>query len=322
MRIKKALLTGAAGFIGSNLAAELLKRGIEFDGVDDMSNGQMEFLPSSMQNALVVADFSDEEVLSRIESKQYDVVFHIAAVPRVSYSVEYPLSTNDTNVTKTLRLMNACRGNVRRFVFASSSSVYGNTETLPTPTSCTKNPQSPYALQKSIIEDYLRLYHKHYNLDSVCLRFFNVFGPHQLGGSPYATVVGSWLTAIKSGTSMRSDGNGSQSRDMCYVDNVVDACIRAGEADGVLGAECLNVACGDRTTNREILDYLLSKYPNAKYHDAPWRPGDVMHTLADISRTNEVLGYKPLVKFWEGLDRTIEWYERNWNAIKQMNLKA
>jgi UDP-glucose 4-epimerase len=322
MKTKRALLTGAAGFIGSNLAAELLRREVDVEIVDDMSNGQIEFVPSSLKDSIIVNDFSSNDILNRVKAGKYDVVFHIAAVPRVSYSVEYPVSTNNTNVSKTLSLMDACRGNVKRFVFASSSSVYGNTNLLPTPTTCPKDPQSPYALQKSIIEDYLRLYYKLYKLDSVCLRFFNVFGPHQLGGSPYATVVGSWLTAIKNGNSMRSDGDGSQSRDMCYVDNVVDACIRGAEADGIIGAECLNVACGDRTTNKQILQYLLSKYPDAKYHDAPWRPGDVMHTLADISRTKEVLGYTPLVRFWDGLDRTIQWYEENWETIKKLNLKA
>ena len=260
--------------------------------------------------------------MEKIKAGTYDVVFHIAAVPRVSYSVEHPVETNDTNVTKTLTLINACRDNVKRFVFASSSSVYGNTESLPTKTTNQKNPQSPYALQKSIIEDYLSLYSRLYGLDSVCLRFFNVFGPNQLGDSPYSTAVGAWLTAIKSGRSMRSDGDGSQSRDMCYVDNVVDACIRGAEADGRLNAEALNVACGDRTTNKEILEYLLSKYPDAKYHDAPWRSGDVMHTLADVSRTTEVLGYTPLVRFWEGLDRTIKWYDENWDMIKKLSLKA
>jgi UDP-glucose 4-epimerase len=287
-----------------------------------MSNGQLEFLPLKLRSKLLIDDFASDRVLEKIKMGTYDVVFHIAAVPRVSYSVEHPVETNNTNVTKTLTLINACRDNVKRFVFASSSSVYGNTESLPTKTTNQKNPQSPYALQKSIIEDYLSLYSRLYGLDSVCLRFFNVFGPNQLGDSPYSTAVGAWLTAIKSGRSMRSDGDGSQSRDMCYVDNVVDVCIRGAEADGRLNAEALNVACGDRTTNKEILEYLLSKYPDAKYHDAPWRPGDVMHTLADVSKTTEVLGYTPLVRFWEGLDRTIKWYDENWDMIKKLSLKA
>lgn len=322
MKMKSALLTGGAGFIGSNLAAELLRKGVKLDIVDDMSNGQIEFVPEQLKNRIIIHDFSSNVVLERIKTGMYDVVFHVAAVPRVSYSVEYPLETNDTNVSKTLKLMDACRGKVKRVVFASSSSVYGGTDELPTPTTVGKNPKSPYALQKSIIEDYLKLYYELYGLDSVCLRFFNVFGPNQLGDSPYSTAVSAWLTAIKSGKSMRSDGDGSQSRDMCYVDNVVDACIRGAEVEHDLKAECLNVACGEKTTNKEILNYLLTKYPEAQHHDAPWRPGDVMHTLADVSKTKDVLGYVPLVKFWEGLDRTIEWYEKNWDSIKHLTLKA
>jgi len=322
MKVKTALLTGGAGFVGSNLAAELLKRGVKVDIVDDMSNGQIEFVPQQLKDKIIISDFSSNTILEKIKTNSYDVVFHIAAVPRVSYSVEYPIETNDINVSKTLKLIDACKGHVKRFVFASSSSVYGSTCALPTQTTSSKNPKSPYALQKSIIEDYLRLYYELYDLDSVCLRFFNVFGPNQLGDSPYSTAVSAWLTAIKTGKSMRSDGDGSQSRDMCYVDNVVDACIRGAEVDGKLKAEALNVACGDKTSNKEILEYLLSKYPEAKYHDAPWRPGDVMHTLADISRTTEVLGYVPLVRFWDGLDRTIKWYEENWGNIKDLTLKA
>jgi len=318
----RALVTGGAGFIGSNLVAKLVERGDTVDIVDDLSNGHFEFISKGVADSdgLFLIDFASKTILDRIKEGCYDVVFHLAAVPRVSYSVEHPVETNDVNVSKTLTLMDACRGNVKRFVFASSSSVYGGADELPTPVTSPKNSKSPYALQKSIIEDYLKLYYELYQLDSVCLRFFNVFGPNQLGDSPYSTAVSAWLTAIKKGTSMRSDGDGSQSRDMCYVDNVVDACIRGAESQNPLEAVCLNVACGDRTTNSEILQHLLSKYPDAKYHDAPWRPGDVMHTQADISRTKEVLGYTPLVRFWDGLDRTIKWYDDNWSVVKNLGL--
>jgi nucleoside-diphosphate-sugar epimerase len=318
MKTKHALVTGGAGFIGSNLVKELVSRGVKTTVVDNLSNGHTEFLPAGCE--LLVEDFASTACLDRVMSKEFDVVFHLAAIPRVSYSVEHPVETHETNVNSTLKLMEACRDNVRRFVFASSSSVYGGADKLPTPTSESKNPKSPYALQKSIIEDYLKLYNHLYGLDSACLRFFNVFGPNQLGNSPYATAVSAWLNSIFSGTSMRSDGDGSQSRDMCYVDNVVDACVRAAEADARLSAEAFNVACGDRTTNREILEFLLSKYPNAKYYESPWRPGDVMHTQADISRTTEVLGYLPLVRFWEGLDRTVKWHEENWQLISSLKL--
>ncbi|MBM3194160.1 MAG: NAD-dependent epimerase/dehydratase family protein [Chlamydiae bacterium] len=314
----RTLVTGGAGFIGSNLSKKLVELGHSVDIVDDMSNGHREFVPEGAN--LIVEDFASGAALSKVSSKAYDVVFHLAAVPRVSYSVEYPFETNDANVTKTLKLMNACRGNVKRIVFASSSSVYGGADQLPTPPSHSKDPKSPYALQKSIIEDYLKLYNRLYGLDSICLRFFNVFGPNQLGDSPYSTAVSAWLTAIYSGRSMRSDGDGSQSRDMCYVDNVVDACVRGATVSGQLNAEAVNVACGDRTTNKEILTYLLSHFPDAKHHDAPWRPGDVMHTQADVNRSKELIGYEPLVRFWDGLERTIKWYDENWDMIKNLGL--
>lgn len=319
----RILLTGGAGFIGSNIAKRILEEKMSVDIVDNFSNGHMHFVPPVLrQDNLFICEFDAPVILDKIRSKEYDVVMHIAAVPRVSYSVEFPVESHEANVTATLNLMDACKNNVKKFVFASSSSVYGGADQLPTPVDSIKDPKSPYALQKSIIEDYLKMYHKLYGLDSVSLRFFNVFGPNQLGDSPYATAVSSWLNAIMRGESMRSDGDGSQSRDMCYVDNVVEACMLSAKSNKPLQAATLNVACGDRTTNKEILSYLLNKFPGSKYHDAPWRPGDVMHTQADISLTESLLGYKPRVKFWEGLDRTIKWYQDNWDVIQTLSDKA
>jgi len=316
----KVLITGAAGFIGSNLFQRCLHEGWEVRGVDDLSNGHLEFLQPAWRSSVLQCSFSDQRVLDSIKAKEFDVVFHIAAVPRVSYSVEYPLETNDVNVTQTLKLMEACRGNIKRFVFASSSSVYGGAKNMPTKESEPKDPKSPYALQKSIIEDYLTQYSELYGLDSACLRFFNVFGPNQLGDSPYATAVSAWLSAIKKGEPMRSDGTGDQSRDMCYVDNVTDACVRAAKYEEKLGAKTFNVACGDRTSNNQILAYLMNKYPRSKVTKAPVRPGDVLHTLADVQHARDVLGYVPLVRFWQGLDKTIDWYENNWHWLKDMKL--
>lgn len=321
----RVLITGGAGFIGSNLARRCLDEGWTVDVVDDLSNGHREFLPAELQrldeswrgmaakqHTFFKNDFAVGTPLQRVRNGLYSVVFHLAAVPRVSYSVEHPVETNDVNVSRTLRLMDACRGNVGRFVFASSSSVYGGGNVRPTPETCKKDPQSPYALQKSIVEDYLTLYRDLYDFDSVCLRFFNVFGPNQLGDSPYATAVSAWLSAIKKGKPMRSDGDGTQSRDMCYVDNVTDACVKAALATWPYDMEPrrYNVACGDTVTNNQILEYLMKRYPEATKVNAPWRPGDVMHTQADISGAKERLGYVPLVRFWEGLERTIEWVER------------
>lgn len=314
----RALITGGAGFVGSNLVQRCLDEGWKVDVVDDLSNGHMEFVPKGQK--VFVEDFACDASLRRVEHGSYDVIFHLAAVPRVSYSVEHPFETQLINSCRSVRLITAARNNCDRVVFASSSSVYGKVVHLPTHESEERNPKSPYAMQKAHIEDYLALYHELYGLESVCLRFFNVFGPNQLGDSPYATAVSAWLSAIKKGTSMRSDGDGTQSRDMCYVDNVVDACILAALAPQKLRARCYNVACGDRTTNNEIIEYLTKRYPLATKVDAPWRLGDVMCTQADISRAREELGYEPRVRVWEGIDRTIQWYEDNWEMIRGLKL--
>ncbi len=317
----KILCTGAAGFIGSHVSKKFLDEGHSIVGVDDMSNGHLQFIPDGLE--LRMSDFASQSIIEDIKAKKFDVVVHLAAVPRVSYSVEHPVETNDINVSRTLQLMDACRGNVKRFVFASSSSVYGNTDELPSRENASKNPGSPYALQKSIIEEYLSMYGKLYSFDSIALRFFNVFGPRALGSSPYATAVSAWLTAIKQGKPMRSDGDGSQSRDMCYVANVADACFRAATKEGSFtDGVRLNVACGDRTTNAEIREYLLKRYPGSTYVDAPWRAGDVMHTQADVSQAEKIIGYKPLVKFWQGLEETCAWYDENWGWAKELKLRT
>lgn len=314
----KVLITGIAGFIGSNLAQRCLKEGWEITGVDDFSNGHREFLPDNDDVGFYAADFSAKYVLQSIRDEKYDIVFHLAANPRVSYSVEHPFETNDVNVTKTLKLMDACRGNIKRFVFASSSAVYGQANSLPTSTSAEKKPNSPYGLQKSIIEDYLTLYNTLYGFESVALRFFNVFGPNQLGGSPYSCAISAWLTAIKKGQPCRSDGDGSQTRDMCHVDNVVEACVLAAKSLDPLKARRLNVATGQAISNADILKILLNTYSTAYAVEAPWRVGDVMHTLADITTTKHVLNYVPVKNVLDGINETMKWYDENWEVIKDM----
>lgn len=333
--MRKALITGGCGFIGSNLAHRLSSDGWSVTIIDDMSNGHLELLDgldfrvipdAGLYDAFVLAasehntvsektvlviqdDFANPRILSLIESGAFDVVFHQAAVPRVSYSVEHPAETTEVNITKTVALFEACRNNVERVVWASSSSVYGGADTLPTSEAEPKNPKSPYAWQKSAIEDVATMFGDLYDLDIVCLRYFNVFGPGQYGDSPYSTAVSAWCNNTKFMKPLRSDGDGSQSRDMCYVDNVVDANVLAANSEMRFMGKSYNVACGDRTSNKEILDYFKERFPYVIVQDAPWRPGDVMHTQADISEISKDLGYEPKVRFWEGLEKTIDWWD-------------
>ena len=305
---KHALVTGAAGFIGSNLCRKLLQEGWAVTGVDDLSSGHLELVQNLKGLKMILNDFASDFVLEEVAKKSFDTVFHFAAIPRVSYSVENPSETTNNNVAKTVKLMEACRGKISRFIFSSSSSVYGGADLMPTPVSHHRDPKSPYAWHKSSIEDLLRMFGNLYDFDSVCLRYFNVFGPNQYGDSPYSTAISAWCHAIKHGTPLRKDGTGEQSRDMCYVDNVVDVNIRAANHEGTFRGEAFNVACGDRTSNNQILAKFQEKFGDLNINQAPFRPGDVMHTQADISETERVFGYKPLVRFWDGLEKTFEWW--------------
>lgn len=345
--MRRALVTGGCGFIGSSLVKKLVEEGWQVDVVDDMSGGSLDALEGVSKRVLPASsflepyyqsvnrregqpatspivqlqreedlvlvipdDFASDHMLAHIQHGFYDVVFHQAAIPRVSYSVENPAETTYTNVFSTVRLFEACAGNVDRVVWASSSSVYGGAESMPTHESERgKNlPKSPYAWQKFTIEDYARLAADLYDLDIVCLRYFNVFGPGQLGDSPYSTAVAAWCHAAKNGLPLRSDGDGEQTRDMCYIDNTVDANILAANSNMTFRGRAYNIACGSSVSNNQILDYFRANFDVAIKH-APERPGDVKHTLADTSRAEEELGYKPLVTFWEGLEQTIDWWD-------------
>ena len=310
---KRALVTGIAGFIGSNLAKKLVDEGWQVTGVDDLSTGRISNINElATKNAIKLyagVDFASPIILQAIQGQQFDIIFHEAALPRVAYSVDNPFITTDVNIARTVKLLEACRGNIKRFVFASSSSVYGGADELPTPVLYPKSPKSPYALQKSVCEDFLSMFSTLYGMETVSLRYFNVFGPNQYGDSAYSTAISAWCNAIKNGTPMRSDGTGEQSRDMCYVDNVVEANILAAESGHAFYGGTFNVACGDRVSNNEILAYFKARWPNSVVVNAPARIGDVMHSQADISETTDILGYEPLVRFWDGLEKTISWWK-------------
>jgi len=317
MPIQCCLITGGAGFVGSNLVKRCIDDGIVVDIVDDMSNGHVKFIHAGVRNKFF-CDFTSSQIDNMIKKQSYSHVFHLAARPRVSYSVQYPLQAHEINMTKSLKFLQMCCGNIERFIFASSSSVYGGATTLPTPESYPLDPKSPYALQKMTIEHYCRLYSHLYDLDTVCLRFFNVFGKNCLGNSAYATAIAAWLTAIKSGNLMKSEGTGEQSRDLCYIDNVTDACVLAAKYQRTLLGNAFNIACGDKITNNEILMYLKKRYPSAMIEKKLARKGDVMHTLADIDKATFVLGYKPSVGAWMGIEKTCDWFDENWDKIKDI----
>tara|TARA_B100000035_G_scaffold310872_1_gene319439 strand:+ start:1120 stop:2115 length:996 start_codon:yes stop_codon:yes gene_type:complete len=329
--MKTALVTGGCGFIGSNLVKELVRLGWQVDVVDNMSGGHLELLEGlnlrvlpngsfytaftnqrhSRENQVLVIqdDFSDDNVLNGIYQGIYDVIFHQAAMPRVGYSVDNPAQTTNENISKTIKLFEAAAGSVDRIVWASSSSVYGGAENLPTKETELKDPKSPYAWQKSAIEDFSKLAYDLYGLDIVCLRYFNVFGPGQYGDSPYSTAVSAWCHAIKNGQECRSDGDGEQTRDMCYIDNVVSANILAAQRKEAFKGSCYNIACNRKISNNEILEALKDRFKEkVKVKHAPERLGDVKHTRADISKAKQDFGYEPLVYFWEGLEKTIRWW--------------
>jgi UDP-glucose 4-epimerase len=303
------LVTGGAGFIGSHIAERLLELGNEVRVLDNFSTGRRENLSSFADDVEVIeADIRDEPSVVRAVSG-VDVVFHEAALASVPRSVADPASSNEVNVRGTLNLLMASRdAGVRRFVYASSSSVYGNTPELPKREDMAPSAESPYAVSKLAGENYCRVFSLLYGMDCISLRYFNVFGPRQDPGSEYAAVVPLFVTALLEGRAPTIYGDGEQSRDFTYVANVVDANMLALSADGV-GGEVFNVACGSTGTVNELLaalqDIVGTSVP-ADYRDP--RPGDVKHSFADVGKAVKLLGLDPRVGFEEGLRLTVDWY--------------
>ena len=314
------LITGGAGFIGTNLAIQMSKCGYKNVCVVDYDSDHCQYLRNTATEegvadliSVLCEDYSDSSVLDKINGGAYDQIVHLAAVPRVSYSVEHPSETTRENIYKLSTLLEAASGSCDRVVFASSSSVYGGSENLPTSETEELSPQSPYALQKKVGEEMCKLSSSLYGLDTVCLRFFNVFGPHQFGDSPYSTVISAWCHAIAEGSQLRLDGTGEVSRDFCYVSNVCDLIIKCIESCKRYDAECFNVACGNKNSLLEILTYLKAEYNigEDRMNYAPPRAGDVMHTCADMSKAYSEFGInkEDQVSFWDGLKETEKWWK-------------
>ena len=304
--MKSALVTGGAGFIGSHLAERLVADGVAVRVLDDFSSGREANLEGFGERVtLLRGDLRDRDLLGRaIEG--VEVVFHEAAVPSVPRSVAEPERTNDVNVSGTLALLELARQHgVRRVDFAASSSAYGDTPTLPKVESMPPMPMSPYALQKLTGEIYCALYTRLYGLETVALRYFNVYGPRQNPESEYAAVIPKFVTACLEGY-----GDGEQTRDFTYVADVVQANVEAARSDAAVGG-VFNVAGGRRISlNRLLGEILRITGASVRAEHRPARPGDVRDSLADLGRAREALGYEPEVPLEEGLRRTIDHFRK------------
>ena len=301
------LLTGGAGFIGAHIVKRLVGEGAVVRVVDNLSTGQvarLETLRCSIE--YVEADLADNLVSDEVV-KDVHYVLHQAAIPSVQRSVRDPIGTNRANVTATLNLLESCRkAKVRRFVYAASSSAYGDTEVLPKSEEMPPNPLSPYALQKLAGEHYCKLYYSLYGLETVCLRYFNVFGPGQDPHSEYSAVIPKFISKLLINELITVYGDGEQSRDFTYVENVVDANLLALQATKACG-KVLNVGCGERITLNTLIQLLEEIVGvKAKVSYSASKPGDVRHSLADINLARRLLEYEPKVMVKEGLRRTVE----------------
>jgi UDP-glucose 4-epimerase len=304
------LITGGAGFIGSHLAERLIALGAKVRLLDDFTTGRRQNLSAFAHQVELLQGSLTDMAAVRKAVAGVDIVFHQGALPSVARSVEDPLTTHQVNATGTLLLLLAAReAKVKRVVFASSSSVYGDTPTLPKREEMPPNPQSPYALSKLIGEQFCRLFWRLYGLETVSLRYFNIFGPRQDPTSQYAAVVPRFITALLRGERPTIYGDGEQTRDFTFVDNCVQANLLAATAEGVAG-EVFNVGAGKQTSVNELFRLIRSLIGinNIEPLYAPPRPGDVRHSLADITKARERLGYEPSVSLEEGLERTIAWF--------------
>ncbi|MEO6953316.1 MAG: SDR family oxidoreductase [Polyangia bacterium] len=311
------LVTGGGGFIGSNLCHALLARGDRVRAFDNFATGRRENLAgleaqtASGQFLLIEGDVTDAAAVARaVEGVDY--VLHEAAIPSVPRSVEDPSGTDHVNVHGTVTLLHAAvAAKVKRVVFAASSSAYGEkTPGEAKVETMMPDPLSPYAAQKLACEHYLRVFHVCYGLPTVALRYFNVFGPRQDPKSQYAAVIPNFVTAALAGRAATIYGDGGQTRDFCYIDNVVEANIRACEAEGVSG-QVFNIACGEAASLLEVVDAIATETGTkvAPRHE-PGRTGDIRHSLADIDKARSMLGYTGKVRFTEGIARTVAWYRQ------------
>ena len=310
--MEKFLVTGGAGFIGSNICRRLVSQGCFVRVVDNLITGKKSNLADVIDKIeFIQADMGDSEV-AQSAMKDIDVVLHQGALPSVPVSVNNPAATHQHCVNATFTLLLAARdAGIKRFVYAASSSAYGDSPTSPKVETMPTSPLSPYAVAKLTGEYYCSVFCNIYGLQTISLRYFNVFGPYQDPKSQYAAAIPAFVTAILKDKPPTIYGDGRQSRDFTYIDNVVSANLLAARANQTKG-EVINIACGQAVTVNEIIDMineLLGKNVKPIYTDP--RPGDVKHSLADINAAQNLINFKPLVHFHEGLQKAIDWYRDN-----------
>ena len=310
--MEKFLVTGGAGFIGSNICRKLVSQGCFVRVIDNLLTGKKNNLADIIDKIeFIQADMGDEQK-ARSAMKGIDVVLHEGALPSVPKSVDNPAATHKHCVDATFTLLLAARdAGIKRFVYAASSSAYGDTPTLPKIETMAANPLSPYAAAKLFGEYYCSVFYKVWGLETISLRYFNVFGPYQDPTSQYAAAIPAFVTLILKDKSPTIYGDGEQSRDFTYIDNVVDANLLAARVRRTAG-EVINIACGQAVTINQVIgmiNKLVGK--NVKPIYAPSRAGDVKHSLADITLARKTIGFNPAISFQQGLEKAIGWYRDN-----------
>ncbi|MEE2757533.1 MAG: SDR family oxidoreductase [Myxococcota bacterium] len=308
----RILVTGGAGFVGSNLVHALLARGDEVVVIDNFSTGRIENLADVRNRIkLIEGSLADPKAVSEA-LEGVDGVLHQGALPSVPKSLALPLETNEANIVGTLTLLEMCRKkDVQRVVYAASSSAYGDHDAPIKTETLEPRPKSPYAVQKLTGEYYCSVYHQLFGINTVALRYFNVFGRRQNPSSQYAAVVPAFVTRILQGKAPVVYGDGTQSRDFTHIDNVIDANFKALDAPSDVCGRVYNVGCGSSVTLLDLIESINKTLgTEVKPQFDPPRAGDVMHSRADIEQTRKNIGYNPEVDFNEGLRRTIDWYRR------------
>ncbi len=303
MEVKRILVTGGAGFIGSHLVDKLIEKGHKVTIIDNLSAGKKENLnPKAEFHQLDICDFESIQPLFN----GIDFVFHLAAIPRVPFSVKNPIETSRVNILGTVNVFKASAdNNVKRVIFASSSSVYGNQKELPLKEEMVPSPISPYALQKLVGEDFAKLFTNLYKIPIVSLRYFNVYGPRIDFDSDYSLVIGKFLKQNAEGKPLTIYGDGEQTRGFCYVGDVVRASIKAAETDKLKGGEVINISSG----KTQSINY-LAKLIGGEIEHLPVRQGDVLHTQADITLAKNLLDWTSEISFEEGLQKVKDWFKK------------